>query len=165
MAWGSLRRFHVGKNGSSSCWQVVVAGEPIVEAGRALDNSERLQVVVGARMWQHLQHQPCFRGTALQKDGAEGLYLLETDAPVVRVDSASLDNYEKLTKTALASTKRVQLLERWRSLEKVSEIEKRALKLYVPDVVLQGVANEGEVHAIRKLTCIFIDIELDLQRR
>jgi hypothetical protein len=44
------------------------------------------------------------------------------------------------------------------------EIAKRALKVYVPDLVLQGTVTgvSGALAEIRSLTCVFIDINLDL---
>merc|ERR1719162_1215051 len=98
------------------------------------------------------------------------MYLIELTRPGTaesgELDTKLQDEFEQLS-AANASAKRVRLLERWRSTEKITEIEKRALKLYVPEVVLQGTTAgvAGQLHEIRKLTCVFIDIELDLIRR
>lgn len=45
----------------------------------------------------------------------------------------------------------------------MTQAAKRALLMYVPFVVQQGITGmAGSLHEIRKLTCVFIDIDLSL---
>jgi hypothetical protein len=173
MSFGNLRRFHVGGVGT---WQVVVAGAPMREAGLALDQSSKLEVVITDAVWAFLNGRLGFKGTPVENHS--NLWRLDESLarpswvlrPLASVGSNSSrpslparPRPSCLPHSATSWTMRRKLLQ----TSEMSEITKRALKVYVPELVLQGSITgvSGALAEIRRLTCVFIEINLDLSER